>query len=181
MENPANWARRIVSGWAKKLPLTPGGYAENISPGWTEEPVTGRSIAPQARVAYTFCRCCSEEPGLRGQAAEAADRFMRVFWNPGLRGWIHSVSPQGNAEDTTIDTWDQSFGLLALAWDFRMRGNHGSKQSAVQALAGLDEYAAAPAGGYLERREGGLPTPYPGSPTARRQDPHMHLFEAFTA
>ncbi|MDR1932734.1 MAG: AGE family epimerase/isomerase [Spirochaetales bacterium] len=181
MENLEARARRIVEVWTKKLPVTPGGYAENVTSGWTEEPVTSRTLAAQARLAYTFCHCRLAQPRLSGVAAEAVDGFMRVFWNPGLRGWIHSVSPQGDPEDTTIDTWDQSFGLLALAWDFRVRGNPGSKEAALKALAGLNEYAAAPAGGYLERREGGKAASYPGSPSARRQDPHMHLFEAFIA
>lgn len=176
MKNLEGWARRVLTLWAKKLPVTPGGYAENIDSAWTENPVTSRTIAAQARIAYALCHGSLAIPAaaeLSPQAAESLDRMMSVFWKPALRGWIHSVSPAGEPEDSSVDTWDQTFGFLALAWDFRARGNHASKEAALQALAGLNEYAAAPSGGYLERRG--------ESPATRRQDPHMHLFEAFTA
>ena len=106
---------------------------------------------------------------------------MAVFWKPELRGWIHSVDAAGNPVDLTIDTYNQSFGLLALAWDYRVRNNPDTRETARQAYAALGEFAASPSGGYIEHRPGGKPAAHIAFPGLRRQDPHMHLFEAFIA
>jgi mannose/cellobiose epimerase-like protein (N-acyl-D-glucosamine 2-epimerase family) len=82
----------------------------------------------------------------------------------------------------TVDTYDQAFGLLALAWDFRVTGNSESKTAAREALRGLDEDCADPRfGGYREWRNGDSASPMVIYPNFRRQNPHMHLFEAFLA
>jgi mannose-6-phosphate isomerase len=183
--------RHVITAWAKKLPRTFGGYAESVDPLWKETPVASRNFVTQARFAYTLCHCSRlgnmeldtlVDMELSRMAVAASRRLMSVFWKPELRGWIHSADKDGNPEDTTIDTYDQSFGLLALAWDFRVRNNPESLKAAREVFAALGEYARAPrGGGYLERRPGGKAASTIAFPGLRRQDPHMHLFEAFTA
>jgi mannose-6-phosphate isomerase len=114
-------------------------------------------------------------------AVKANRRIMTLFWKPELRGWIHAVDKDGEPTDTTVDTYDQSFAFLALAWDFLVRNNPESKSIAREALAALNENVSAPSGGYIERRPGGKCPSTVVYPDLRRQDPHMHLFEAFIA
>jgi mannose-6-phosphate isomerase len=186
----AGLARRVATAWGQNLPVTSGGYAESVHSNWTENPVIDRTIVTQARLAYTF----SHGSRLRNKqfmkladeklariAVEANRRMMNVFWKPELQGWIHAVDPEGKPTDTTIDTYDQSFAFLALAWDFLVRNNSESKDIARRALAALNQNASAPSGGYIERRSGGKAPPAAVYPGLRRQDPHMHLFEAFIA
>ena len=175
---------RIVAAWSQKLPVTGGGYAESVDSSWRESSPASRLIVTQARLAYTFCHCSlldNANTELSRAASESIRRLMSVFWKPELRGWIHSVDAAGNPEDLTIDTYDQSFGLLALAWDFRVRGAADSRDAARQAYAALAEFAASSGGGYREQRPGGKPAQATAFSGLRRQDPHMHLFEACVA
>jgi mannose/cellobiose epimerase-like protein (N-acyl-D-glucosamine 2-epimerase family) len=189
MEKTKEYIRKTITEWGRRLPLTPGGYAESVDCNWQEESGAVRTIVTQARLAYVFCHCSrlgnkeSEtmvDMELSKLAIESVRRIMSVFWNPERRGWIRCVSADGVPLDMTSDTYEQSFGLLALAWEIRVRNNTKIRDTARQALAALDEYAAVSLkGGYLERRAGGVPAPGLPFPDCRRQDPHMHLFEAF--
>jgi mannose/cellobiose epimerase-like protein (N-acyl-D-glucosamine 2-epimerase family) len=179
-------AERLVSSWLRNLPLSPGGYAESLLPTWVEDADARgeRSSLAQLRLAYTFLHAA--ERGLAGAEASgraALERANEIFWREDLRGWMRSADREGRPLDATVDTYDQAFGLLALSWD-RSSESRGGKASeaasrrALDALAGLDE-AADPSGGYRETRNGERASklvPYPG---LRRQNPHMHLLEAF--
>jgi mannose/cellobiose epimerase-like protein (N-acyl-D-glucosamine 2-epimerase family) len=190
--------RCIVETWAEKLPLLPGGWAESVRPDWTEGPEPKRTMLSQARLAYTFLHAGMLGGGSSDGAVPAgtgglieigrgaADRMMRLFWKPELRGWIRSVEKDGSPADTTIDLYDQAFGLLALAWAFKTGADPESKaavrNTALDALAGMDGECADPEnGGYLERRNGVTASPMVTYPKYRRQNPHMHLLEAFLA
>jgi mannose/cellobiose epimerase-like protein (N-acyl-D-glucosamine 2-epimerase family) len=194
MEEPCvkEYTRRTITEWGRRLPLTPGGYAENVDREWKEGPDTNRTLVTQARLAYVFCHCSRlgnkelkmlADVELAKLAVASIRRLMAVFWKPELRGWIRSADKNGNPLDTTIDSYGQSFGLFALALDYRVRRNNPETRSiALEVLAALDEYAAAPrGGGYLEFRPGGKTAPGLPFPESRRLDPHMHLFEAFIA
>ena len=175
-------ARALVATWMRKLPRTAGGYAEHVSSPWVEAASLGalpeRSALAQLRLAYTFLH--AGKLGLEGAAAAGISALAganRVFWREELRGWTRRADLEGACLDATVDSYDQAFGLLALAWD----GSGPSRSQAYAALAGLDEECRGPGGGYREFRNGFAA---PGSlPVAglRRQNPHMHLLEAFLA
>jgi len=181
-------ADRIVASWIRNLPLTPGGYAENIDGGWREAPTPAgareRTSLAQMRLAYTFLH--AGERGLEGALVagrSALGRAHSIFWREELRGWIRSADERGVALDTTVDTYDQAFGLLALSWDrdpegLGTRATASSRRLARTALAGLDE-DAADRGGYREIRNGTRSSRLVAYPRLRRQNPHMHLLEAF--
>ena len=179
----SGWVRGICSAWSRKLPQAPGGWAESAGPGWTEGPETSRTMLSQARLAYSFTHGgLPGDPELARAGREATERMMKLFWRPALRGWIRSVDRDGKPADMTIDTYDQGFGLLALAWNSRASGRAGSPEArttALEALQGLDGETSGPGGGYRERRNGDRPSPMVSHPLYRRQNPHMHLLEAF--
>jgi mannose/cellobiose epimerase-like protein (N-acyl-D-glucosamine 2-epimerase family) len=183
-------ADEIALSWLRRLPQTPGGYAEAILPGWREAvPTNGgpeRTSLSQLRLAYVLLHAGSR--GVEGALAAgraALNRACQVFWRGGLRGWIRSADERGLTLDATVDTYDQAFGLLACSWD-REPGSGGSAAAdgalrlARDALAGLDEDAAdAVHGGYRELRNGAEASRMVRHPGLRRQNPHMHLLEAF--
>lgn len=173
----------VCAEWRNRLPLSPAGYAEEIDSSWRETGGRKRSALAQARLAYVFTHA-----GLRGDVAcalagvEAMGRLRRFFWDPESRGWMHTLTEAGAVVDSSIDTYDQAFGLLALAWHYRATGDPDAKTIAHLAVQGLREAAGATPGGegYPEQRAAGdprnqLPSKY------RRQNPHMHLLEAFLA
>jgi len=180
-----SWIAQVCLDWMENLPLRAGGYAESVSEGWQEGPETSRTMLTQARVVYTFLRCRPETE----QTRKSFDWLIHAFWDQEANGWIRSCTREGKPLDRTIDTYDQPFGLLALAEAYRasLNGRFVNPASSIKDLSyatleGLDQFARDPVGGgYWERRNGTTPSPLVVYPEYRRQNPHMHLLEAFLA
>lgn len=103
-------------------------------------------------------------PALFHKSAAAA-------WHP-AGGFIHTLDPNGIARDEMRESYDQAFGMLACASAYAIDGKDQTLEYAYRALRFLDTEMADAAGGYTESLSAPLP---------RRQNPHMHLFEAFLA
>jgi len=87
--------------------------------------------------------------------------------------WFRAQSPRPKlACDPTRESYDQAFGLLAAAWTYALDGKRQTIDFAYRTLQFLEVELASLAGGYAEADSARLP---------RRQNPHMHLFEAFLA
>lgn len=78
-----------------------------------------------------------------------------------------------NITDDRIDLYTQAFSLLAAAWLYRVSGQKETLQWARDIIRFMNENMASPHGGWIES--------LPESGRPRRQNPHMHLFEAFMA
>jgi mannose-6-phosphate isomerase len=96
--------------------------------------------------------------------------FYRRDGNP---GWVHSLAPDGSIANPMRDGYAHAFVLLGLAWYHRLTGDAQAVSLIDETIAYLDEHAASSHGGYLDA------VPPPDS--IRRQNPHMHLFEAYLA
>jgi len=96
-------------------------------------------------------------------------RAASSSWHPD-GGFMHTLPGPGLRCDATRDTYDQAFGILAAAWTYALDRKQETIDYAYRTLRFLDEQMASPKGGYVEAIPGRLP---------RRQNPHMHLFEAF--
>lgn len=151
-----------------------GGAHERLR--WDGSPETGISkrVRVQARQIYCYSHAsvlgwydglsfAGEMVDWLAQKAHAAD---------GRPGFIHLLSAEGRIENTLRDAYDHAFILLALAWYARATGDAQARSLIDATLAFLDEALLAPDGSYRE----GLPAILP-----RRQNPHMHLFEAMLA
>lgn len=152
-----------------------GGYLESV--GLDGSPVTGdrRRVRVQARQIYVFARAQFEgwQPGLE-RAVEAGTLLKARAWRAGgMDGWAHMLSPDGQVIDPVRDLYDHAFILLALAWLGKASGDPAWFDLADETLAFLDRDMTDPAGGYAEALGGRL--------LPRRQNPHMHLFEALMA
>lgn len=90
----------------------------------------------------------------------------------GRPGFAHILQPDGTIANPLRDAYDHAFVLLALAWYGKASGDSQVKGLIDRTLAFLDEAMLAPDGSYRE----GVPASLP-----RRQNPHMHLFEAMLA
>lgn len=128
----------------------------------------------QARQIFSFCEMgrLGWTGPWREMIAASADFLMRVGRRPdGF--FIHSFDSSGAPLDRRADLYDQAFMLFALASAGRMTGR-GEFFAAAEALDDvLDENWRLPHGGYFEGEIAQCP-PY-------RQNPHMHLLEAFMA
>ena len=82
------------------------------------------------------------------------------------------LAPDGAVLDPLRDTYDHAFVLLALASVYALDRDAQVRSEIDALLSFLDGHLRSPHGGFVE----GLPASMP-----RRQNPHMHLFEAMIA
>lgn len=87
----------------------------------------------------------------------------------GRPGFVHLLAPDGTVMNSLRDSYDHAFVLLALATVYQLTGDAQVKAESEEILAFLDTCLRSPNGGFLEAQPSTLP---------RRQNPHMHLFEA---
>lgn len=113
-----------------------------------------------------------KEPAL-AMADTAMTAIRRHAWAPdGRPGWAHCLAQSGEVTDPKRDLYDHAFALHALAWMAKATGADRYRLWIDETLAAVDTLMAAPAGGWAESDGHQLP---------RRQNPHMHMFEACLA
>lgn len=131
-----------------------------------------RRTVVQFRQTYVFAigallGACQKETALK-----LFERTVSSAWHSD-GGWVHRLSPDGKSViDPTRDAYDHAFALFAAAWVYRLGRDPRALEVAQRTLAFMDEHMRAPGGGYYEA----LPVRSP-----RRQNPHMHLYEALLA
>ncbi|HWV14761.1 MAG TPA: AGE family epimerase/isomerase [Cellvibrio sp.] len=87
-------------------------------------------------------------------------------------GYTHLLDKHFNLVDSKQDLYDHAFFILANAWAYRVFGDEAALAEAEKIVAHLDKRFGSDCGGWFEGDYD-----YP----CRRQNPHMHLFEAFLA
>ena len=111
-----------------------------------------------------------------GALAERAFASMRrdYFRRDDRDGWVFSIARNGDVVESARDLYAHAFVLLAVAAYVRATGKQEELAVARQTLSFLDRDMSAPlGGGYVET--------LPVRRGPRRQNPHMHLFEALLA
>lgn len=132
-------------------------------------------VRTQARQIYTFAHAAQLGVDDEGATlvAPVLEALARHAYAPdGAPGWVHVLHPDGTIADATRDLYDHAFVLLMLGHAHAARVNPMAKAWLERTLQDVDRLFHAPHGGYAETAAGTLP---------RRQNPHMHLFEALLA
>ena len=136
-----------------------------------------RRVMVQARQIFSYGLAC--ERGWFDGGDELALRAYRQMVHryaddaSGSNGWGFSTDREGRIVDPTRDLYAQAFVLLALAKIAKIGGIAEPLMLARNTIDFLDASMASPDGGYLET--------LPSQSGLRRQNPHMHLLEAFLA
>lgn len=152
-----------------------GGFQERLDLKGGPELACPRRIMVQARQTYVYAHAAVL--GWHRDGAEIALRgfdFMEACYRraDGAPGYVHSLAPDGGVADARRDTYDHAFVLLALAWVARATGEPRAHTLIEELLAFFDQHLATQDGSFLESIPAVLP---------RRQNPHMHVFEAMLA
>jgi mannose/cellobiose epimerase-like protein (N-acyl-D-glucosamine 2-epimerase family) len=87
-------------------------------------------------------------------------------------GFSHLWDANWKIVDHKQDLYDHAFHLLALGWCYRISKDSDYIREAKKIIAHLDEKFGTANGGWIEGDY---------AYSCRRQNPHMHLFEAFMA
>lgn len=149
-----------------------GGFVERLDYGGKGDLIAPRRVRVQARQIYCYAKAAhiGWYPAGREVSLKGLDYLLDRAKNPdGRPGFVHLLAPNGTVVNSLRDSYDHAFVLLALATVYRLTGDAQVRAEFEEALAFLDSCLRSPNGGFLE----GLPPTLP-----RRQNPHMHLFEA---
>jgi mannose/cellobiose epimerase-like protein (N-acyl-D-glucosamine 2-epimerase family) len=149
-----------------------GLFVEALDEGGQAIPLARRTLV-QAR-QMVVC-CTAGRLGWNGPWAERAAAAGEVLLGRGRSragDWIYSFDVDGRPADVRADLYTQAFVILGFAEAGRALGRADFTAAARQTRLRLDTAWRHAAGGY---REGEM------APHAGRQNPHMHLLEAFLA
>jgi mannose-6-phosphate isomerase len=171
-----SWVRDdALTLWSSAALDPRGGYHESLT--HDGEPVVDapKRWRVQARQAFSFAR--AERLGLMTDGRAASDHGWRFMIDRGLlpkegfvRSFVHVLSPEGEVVNDTRDSYDHAFALLASA---ERRITYGDPE-ADEVDSVVEAFFSA-----LAHEQGGYREAFPPS-LPRRQNPHMHLFEAAT-
>lgn len=154
---------------------TTGGFIDRLKPDGRADADAPRRTLVQARQIYCFAKAAHMGwyPQGREIALKGLDYLLTKAKSPdGKPGFVHVLTPEGAVLKPLRDTYDHAFVLLALASVYTL-DRDAQIRAEIDALCHfLETQLKSPHGGFLE----GLPSAMP-----RRQNPHMHLFEAMIA
>jgi mannose-6-phosphate isomerase len=132
-------------------------------------------VRVQARQAFFFA--AAQSRGWCEQGGAVAQRLLAFVQQNAAHptaggGYTHLLDQNYDVVDTKQDLYDHAFFLLANAWVYRVCGDKSALAEAEKLVAHLDEKFGSVCGGWIEGDY---------AYACRRQNPHMHLFEAFLA
>ena len=170
-----SWCREdALPYWAEHGLDPKGGGYERLNMDGAPDVHALRRVRVQARQAYVYAHAGAL--GWYKDARAVSDHFWSYVTSNGFQGeengsvsCAHLLNPDGSLHDGSRDTYAQAFVILAGAWRYIAFQDEQALKIAKQVLTGLDATVKADNGGWLE----GMPAKLP-----RRQNPHMHMFEA---
>lgn len=145
-----------------------GGFFENLDLDGKPNSKNKR-LRSICRQIYVACAAHEMKSPLAAKSIEHGLSFLFRFARAKGGGYFSSFDPSGAPLSQDMDTYDLSFVLFALAHVYRQLRLELARQSALELLVFVQRHLTHEKGGFFE----GIPPRQP-----RRQNPHMHLFEA---
>ncbi len=152
-----------------------GGVHERLHLDGSPDLACAKRLRVQARQIYVYAHADALGwcPGGRQVAFDILEFMLEAGRSPdGRPGYVHLLAPDGAVADPRRDAYDHMFVLLALAWLARASGDAQVRSLVDETLDLVEDLFDDGAGGLIESVPPALP---------RRQNPHMHAFEAMLA
>jgi len=183
-ERLPSWVTRtLLPFWAEQgFDDQHGAFVEKFEADGSAARENFTRVRVQARQIYVFAHAAvAGFSGVGLRRAEQAFAFLEDQARDPDGGWFHSLGYDGRPIDRRNDAYDHAFLLLAMAWLYRAGGDRRVLRLAEETMAflgaRLGQHRDGRFDGYAEHQvDPGAPLPLP-----RRQNPHMHLFEAVLA
>ncbi|WP_041522194.1 AGE family epimerase/isomerase, partial [Gilvimarinus agarilyticus] len=170
------FARDALPLWSTRaIHPSLGASYERLRPDGEVDQNANVRVRVQARQAFFFA--AADACGWCDNGTELASGLLDFVESHAAHpsaggGFTHLLSPEFEVIDTKQDLYDHAFFLLAYAWLYRATGERTALDKAEALVQHLDKRFAADYGGWLEGDY---------AYSVRRQNPHMHLFEACMA
>ncbi|WP_245642161.1 AGE family epimerase/isomerase [Neokomagataea thailandica] len=160
------WAR---AGYDRKRHL----YHERLTFDAAPIEMPDLRVMVQARQIATFCRAALDgvfdaSHDALACLSEVQGRYWRSDDQP---GWVFALGPDGRPSKTTRDLYAHAFILFAYAWAYRLSGDRKLIEVVNETISEIENIFQAPGGGFWDA--------VPAPDNIRRQNPHMHLLEAY--
>lgn len=175
LERYSDWLLRdALPFWLARTADDSGLFYEGLDLTGIPQPERELRLRTGMRQVYVFAHAGYLElvdPATAIALAETmAHRLRGMAWEAGgAPGWAARFQRSGEITDGRRDLYDHAFVLMALAHLRLATGNGLYEQWIDETLAVVDDVLAASHGGWAENDRHELP---------RRQNPHMHMFEA---
>lgn len=158
---------------AKGIDPVTGGHYERLTPAGEPDLTANTRVRVQARQAFSYAAAYD-----RGWLANGRDLALGLcqFIEEHARhpqaedGYVHLMDSQWQVIDQKQDLYDHAFYLLAFSWLYKITQDRQFLERAQSLQHWLDQAFGSLVGGWIE---GDYDAP------CRRQNPHMHLFEAY--
>lgn len=155
-------------------PATGANY-ERLNPAGAPDIEASVRVRVQARQAFFFA--AAYDRGWCPEGKDVAQALLEFVQQHAAHptagaGFTHLLDKNFKITDFKQDLYDHAFFLLANAWVYRISGESIYLREAEKLVAHLDAEFGSAEGGWIEGDY-----EYP----CRRQNPHMHLLEAFLA
>lgn len=151
--------------WAERAQLSDGSWVEHLALDGTADVTAQRRWRVLARQVYVYAHAGSL--GWYEGAEIAQNTHARMMQT----GYVHRVDIDGHVQNDMKDLYDHAFYLLAHASLYKLTQDRKYLTLAEDILTWLDRDMAHINGGWAEHMGVGGTEP-------RRQNPHMHIFEA---
>lgn len=156
LEKGVDWKRR--------------GFNESLDLDTVRSPAEFRRLRVVSRQVYVFAQASRFGLKQADAAVELGVAFLRERARQSDGGYAQRFDLNGSVIDGRRDLYDHAFVLLALSSAAAVLPQDPLRRESLDLLAYLDGRLRHPSLGYLESLPPALP---------RRQNPHMHLLEAF--
>lgn len=167
---------KIIPLWVSQgVDSRSGGFVERLTNDGRPDLPAARRVRVQVRQIYCFAKAAylGWYPEGREVAANGLTYLLDKAKSPdGKPGFVHILAPDGSVLNPLRDTYDHAFILLALATVYQLNRDAQVRAEIDSLMHFIDNDLRSPDGGYAE----GIPASMP-----RRQNPQMHMFEAFIA
>lgn len=179
------WLRDILLPFWATTGFDPaaGAFVEKFEPSGTPTAEGYTRVRVQARQIFVFSHAA-----VAGHSDAGLDRATRAFafledhaWDRKHGGWFHRLALGGAALDRSKDSYDHAFLLLAMAWLYRAGGDARVLRRAEETMDFIEVALGRTRGGTFDGYSEQQVAPGMAPPLPRRQNPHMHLLEAFLA
>jgi mannose-6-phosphate isomerase len=160
--------------WARQgFDAVANAFYERLLPDGSPDLGADIRVRVQARqiFVYAFARHLGWYENGR-MLAEKALAFVEGVAAHAAGGFVHLLDSRHRVINRRQDLYDHAFFLLAYAWCYRAFGIESALQKADALTGYLDDVLGSDKGGWAE---GDYAAP------CRRQNPHMHMLEAFLA
>mgnify|MGYP000031963018 CR=1 FL=1 len=173
INNYVHWlSHSALPLWSSKGVDQYGASIEQFTVKGNADIECNKRIRVQARQMFVFS--AAEQEGwinngydLVASLESFCEKYAKI---PEKSHYIHILDADNEIINSNNDLYDIAFFFLAYAWRYHVFNDLNALKKANLLLNTIDTRLKASPGGWME---GDYPSPH------RRQNPHMHLFEAF--